>query len=94
MSRYVINLWGCDENKQVHPDLLSILPSERNTVETGPVARMEMSNEFIPFLDHFLFFKILQCRHKGRAEVNDYFAGLPHESIVVFERLYFIIVDF
>jgi hypothetical protein len=48
MFRTVVELWCSYKNKQVHPDLLTILPFERNPVETGPVVREKKLDEVFP----------------------------------------------
>jgi hypothetical protein len=44
----IVELWCCYENKQVHPDLLTILPFERNPVETSPVVGKKKLTEVVP----------------------------------------------
>lgn len=87
MFRDIVHLWCCDEDEQVHPDLLSFLPLEREPVEAGPIVRMEDFFEFFPCLNNFIVSEFIKSRDYRWAEENDYVPSLLHEGIVIIEGL-------
>ena len=76
-----------EEDEEMHPDLLAILPPEGGLAAACPFNILELFLKCIPCLNHYEFIQLSIAKVVRDLESDDLLAGFLHELVMVLKWL-------